>query len=382
MRAVRLAFIGVIGFLVAVVLLQNLTPFVPVRALDEYRKPAPAPDIIGKIVKGDGRVAAAINAWFDDRLGFRPILTRIANQIDYSLFGYSKKVLIGRDGWLFDPVNLEASISQARNPDGLRIELARLGAAAAFLERRNIRLVIISTPAKETIYGEMLPSRVPHRPAKDGFQELRSILKARDGRDWLYIDSQDILTAAKNDGAALYFRTDLHLTAFADLLIAKALVNRIAASQGIAWRWEPRIDMRPEKVEDGSNSRYLSVFSGTPELVEYPTPEARHSPDHPRTDEAFQTSPPEPFELVFHNQNPSPRLPAIVLFGSSFVDRYVTLGAYTNFKDVYRVRGTSDRLGEALRAIPPGTRYFVYQFWEPHLTTLQAAQIPQEKAAQ
>jgi hypothetical protein len=87
-------------------------------------------------------------------------------------------------------------------------------------------------------------------------------------------------------------------------------------------------------------------------------------------------SPAQPFEAIFHNRTNHSALPSTVLFGSSFLDRYLLVGAYSYFKDIYRVRGTSNQIGQALRAIPPGTRYFVFEFYEPHLPALRQAQIP------
>lgn len=49
---------------------------------------------------------------------------------------------------------------------------------------------------------------------------------------------------------------------------------------------------------------------------------------------------------------------------------------YANFSHVYRARGMSDYISDGLRNIPAGTRYFIYQFWEPDLSALRLAEIP------
>ena len=169
----RLKFVTLLAALILVTLIQTFVPFIKMRPLDEYRKPAPLPDIIGKIAYGDGRIATDINAWFDDRMGFRSILTRFANQIDYSIFGYSKKVLIGKDGWLFDPDFLTASLSYSRASDHLTVERKKISALAEFLKSRNVRLVVIATPAKETVYHELLPTRRPLGPKPSEFEKFR-----------------------------------------------------------------------------------------------------------------------------------------------------------------------------------------------------------------
>ena len=55
-RGERLKFVGIIAAAIVVTLFQTLVPFIKIRPLDEYRKPAPLPDIIGKISHGDGRM--------------------------------------------------------------------------------------------------------------------------------------------------------------------------------------------------------------------------------------------------------------------------------------------------------------------------------------
>ena len=101
-----------------------------------------------------------------------------------------------------------------------------------------------------------------------------------------------------------------------------------------------------------------------------------YNPNKPPLGEVFEKSPAKPYELIYHNETDRPRFPRIVLFGSSFLDLYFTVGFYPLFKDICRMRGTSDKIGEALAALPPGTRYFVYQFWDPHLVLLESAKIP------
>jgi len=367
-------FVGTIATAIGGTLFQTFAPFIEISGLDEYREPAPPPDIIGKIAHGDGRIAHDVNAWFDDRMGFRSVLTRVANQIDYSIFSYSEKVLIGKDGWLFDP----SVLTTARDPSSAIDELSRkMAQLAEFLRRRNIRLVVITTPAKETFYPEYLPTRRPSSPAITTFEKFSVYLKSGEGKDWIYIDSRNIFTRAKSDGVDLYFHTDHHSTTYGSLLIAKTFVNRLAEAEGVDWRWDPpNLELFPQDMENGSNLRFLSLFSYNKETILEPRGDYAY-PDNPPPDGIFEKSPPQPFEVIFHNQSGHSTLPRTVLFGSSFLDRYLSVGAYSHFRDVYRVRGKSDEIGPALQAIPEGTRYFVYQVWETHLMTLRDAEIPE-----
>ena len=157
MKPIKLSFVVAIVGLVLFTIVQSLTAFPPIAPLKEYRRPAAPPDVTATLVHGDGRLAASINAWFDDFIGLRPLLTRFANQVAYSVFGYSRKVLIGKDGWLFERQTFDALVSHERLMQDLELDRQKLDALAAYLHRRNIKLIVISTPAKEATVTGPLP---------------------------------------------------------------------------------------------------------------------------------------------------------------------------------------------------------------------------------
>jgi hypothetical protein len=245
MKAIKLIFVVAIVGLVLLTVVQSLTSFPPVAPLKEYRRPAAPPDVAATLIHGDGRLAAGINAWFDDRIGLRPFLTRFANEVAYSVFGYSRKVLIGKEGWLFERATSDALVSHERLVQGLELDRLKLDALAAYLQRRDIKLIVISTPAKEATVTGPLPVDAPRLPADRRFEKLRELLKTDDGKRWLYIDSKDVLEKAHIGANEAYHRTDLHMTAEATELIARALLDRIAESEGMTWRWQPRMAYIP-----------------------------------------------------------------------------------------------------------------------------------------
>lgn len=378
MKAIKLGFVAAVAAIVAVTLVQSFVrPLFPVAPLLEYRKAAPPPDIVRTVVEGDGRLAAGINAWFDDRLGFRPLLTRLANQIDYSLFGYSRKVLMGKDGFLFERREVDELVTHERD-QSIEVEKRVFDDLAAYLRTRGIRLVIVATPAKEAFYREFLPDHAPQPPAVRRLDRLRDVLKAGDGKQWLYIDSEAVIRAGRPDKVGLYYRYDLHMTPLGAGLVAQALVNRIAEDEGLTWRWRPRWELHPARVGGwGSGARYLSTFADNDELSDEFSPDKYHGPGHERPGEEFVASPPQPFEVIFRNHGPDARLPPTLLYGTSFLDLPLVLGMYSNFKAVYRVRGAA-RVDQVLSFIPPDVRYLVFEFWEPHSRAVRLNKIPRE----
>lgn len=376
MTAIKVGFVATIAVIVGVTLVQSFVrPLFPVAPLLEYRKAAPPPDIVRTVVEGDGRLAGGINAWFDDRLGFRPLLTRLANQIDYSLFGYSRKVLMGKDGYLFERREVDDLVVIERDQD-IEVEKRVFDELAAYLRPRDIRLIIVTTPAKEAFYREFLPDHAPGPPAVRRFDRLREILKAGDGKKWMYIDSEAVIRSGQPDKVGLYYRYDLHMTPLGAGLVAQALVNRIAESEGLTWRWRPHWDLRPFRIGGwGSGARYLSTFAENDELSNELPPDKYHGPGHARLGEEFEASPPKPFEVIFRSHSPDARLPPTLLYGTSFLDLPLVLGMYSNFKEVYRMRGPA-RVDQVLSVIPPDVRYLVFEFWEPHSRAVRYNNIP------
>jgi len=112
------AFLGCLTLALVLPLLQTLYPiFGPVVApLEERRAPSRFPSPL-LLLGTTGEFAAALNNWFDDRVGFRDLLIRTKNQIDYTFFRTSKKVYIGSNGWLF--LRGEGHAIEQLNNDGL-----------------------------------------------------------------------------------------------------------------------------------------------------------------------------------------------------------------------------------------------------------------------
>jgi hypothetical protein len=192
-RLVQAAFVGTFFALIALPLVPAIVPFGRSFPEAENRLPAPPPNF-AKILLGNGRMATELNRWFDDRVGFRWFFIRLYNQIDYSLFGHSNKVYVGREGMLFDRSFLDEKISAERAGDARRNAVQeKFAALARYLDRRNIRLVIVSNPSKASVYPELLPTDAPRFPAITQFDRLRRFL--RESPQWLYVDGQEVSTS-------------------------------------------------------------------------------------------------------------------------------------------------------------------------------------------
>jgi hypothetical protein len=370
MRHGKIAFVVVFIGLLLLPPLQMVFPIARIRPLDEKRRLAPFPDIIGTYLHGDGRVSTAINQWFDDHVGFRPWLVRLKHQIDYSLFSYSDKVLIGRDGWLYDPAFLAAVVRNERGGEaqGKRIE-ARFIRLAQLLAERKIRLVILSVPMKETIYPQFLPADAPRIPANTEFQKLRLFLRER--TDWIYIDGQDALPAC-GDYRFFHFM-DIHMTPQGPYCYARLVVDRIAAAEHRDSPWNGHFEFEPVINSNGGLADFLSVLRNP--TAETYVPSKMYDAEHSPPEGYFESNLPPGYRWIYHTREPyrEGRLPRTVLFGNSFSDHLLSAGFFLYFEDVYRGWGTGEELDLVLPGLPSGTRYFVLQFFEPLVADLLTA---------
>jgi hypothetical protein len=374
MRWAKIGFICVFVALMLLPALQAAFPLIDITPLDERRQLAPAPDVAGALLRGDGRLARSVNSWFDDRVGFRPLLVRLSNQLDYSLFRHSNRVVIGKDGWLYDPGFLALRVDAERQGEALgRALREKFLAIARYLAKRDIRLVVVSNPTKETVYPQFLPASAPRLPEFSEFDKFSLFLRRH--REWIYLDGGDVLARCRN-GHDLFTRTDHHLMPTAALCFPEELVGRIAIAEGRkASPWNEKFDSVDHPWGGGGLARFLAVFDPPTEIAydprglfnSVPPPQGR-----------FEKAPSPPFEEIYHTDpaHRADKFPQLVLFGNSFVDYYLPGGLINYFTDVYRIRGRSEDLSVALRNIPPGTRYFVLQFLEVWLAGFVTSDVP------
>jgi hypothetical protein len=374
MRRAKIGFVAVFFVLLLLPLLQMLRPMVKIRPLDEKRVLTPFPNIIARYAQGDGRISDPINQWFDDHVGFRLLFIRIKNQIDYSLFGYSSKVLIGRKGWLFVPGFIDGKIANARAGASKEAALrSQFVALAAYLSRRNIRLVLVSNPIKATVYPQFLPTDTPYFSTDDAFQNIRGFLKRETG--WIYVDGEDVLADCKP--YQLFYRQDIHITMPAAYCLAKEIVSRIAVAEGKpATFWDPKFTYHRVGGEYGGLVSFMSLLKDPTEV--YDVADQFFRLGQPTPEGSFVDDPQHFFESIYRTSpafRPD-RLPPTVLYGNSFTDFYLSAGMPFQFQDLYRVRSNGIPVEDMLRRIPPGTRYVVVQFLEAYLMQFMTYNIP------
>ena len=223
---VQRLFLGFVAFCLVVPLAQTLYPIFGksiVAPVEERRAANPFPPL-HLLTGANGDFAAKLNTWFDDRAGFRDLLIRAKNQVDYSLFNTSKEVFIGANGWLFHRHQFD-SIAHVD-----AVGLAALEASYLVLARRlndkDIHLIVVGYPQKVALYPEMAPPDMPLKPGGGNYEQFRDFLSSRS--ELTFIDAEPIMKVLKATSAELlYAKGDIHASQFAQRAVVKEIVARI-----------------------------------------------------------------------------------------------------------------------------------------------------------
>jgi alginate O-acetyltransferase complex protein AlgJ len=371
-------FLGLVAFCLAAPLVQTLYPIFGksiVAPVEERRAADPFPPL--RLLTGaNGDFAAGLNNWFNDRVGFRDLLIRAKNQVDYSLFHTSKKVYIGINGWLFYRNRFD-SIASA-DAAGLAALEASYLTLARRLNDKGIHLIVIGYPQKAALYPEMAPPDMPLPPAGGNYDRFRDFLASRS--ELTFIDAEPIMKDLKASSAELlYAKGDIHATQFAQRAVVKEIVTRIAQIEGRPdIHWDEKLTLTHLHWRGGIERNALAVLF--PPDNEIPVFEGGYSVGEPEPDGQWTVTDPDftdqadsgvgrPFDFEYRSRPElcRQRLPGTVLFGNSFSDYYWTLGLQRYFCFIRRARDPISRFKPFYETVPADTKYFIFEYYEPWL---------------
>jgi len=376
--------VGVFLGLLALPLAQAIHPLIATAPIDEKRVPRPFPRVSEFCDRTDDALASKLNGWFDDRIGFRDFMIRLKNQIDYSVFGTSAKVLIGRDGWLYHRGTLDAKVETER---ASQIKLREIEGffdwLQAYAADRDMLLVVVSYPDKATIYpNEMGPSFPTFREPRK-YELVRAYLRNKPGL--LYIDAEPILRE-ESRRHRVFYQTDVHTAFFGNIAMTHAVVDRIADALGRSdVYWNEHFSTRRYPFTIGSESHFIPLFTPLGEEIDAAIDQYELFRD---TADTLWIAPTEKVHVPGIGEQPvfdwlvrappgkeAGRLPPAALFGNSFSDSYFGLGIQRYFVEIRRARteirgiqtGRGNRLLPYLATMPAHVKILIYQYFEPLL---------------
>jgi alginate O-acetyltransferase complex protein AlgJ len=362
-KAFRIITIAVFCLVLLAPFSQEHLHLLEFQSLTENRLKKPRPTDWKSLFKLGGSFAQHYEEYFNDTYGFRDLLIRIKNQLDFSLFRQGEKVIIGRDNWLFYKSVVEAEeiyIEQA-HPEDFERMYTRLLQLNRLLASRGIKLVILPCPMNNTIYPEMLPPSAPRRPNPTGFARYTEFLWQHSEIESL--DAVALLEKLKQT-IPVYHQTDFHWNDPAGARVAQQLVNKLGRLSGKGDLWDQPIEIRKEKFTYGGENHALGLlwplreeglFLNTAHL-RTGRGEYRYSPDG--REWTYQTKLADTAKLI----------PPTVMIGDSFGDAFERAG-FANYFSYLRKSFVFD-LKKEISHLPEGTRFVVLQHIEPFLNAL------------
>jgi hypothetical protein len=159
-RSKILIFIVFLGIMFAPMIQKN-TQLISIKSLKGQPDPAQYPSFT---LKGwfSGEYQDKFNKATEENLGFRPLLVRMKNQAEYSLFGKANAsgVVVGRMNYLFEADYIRSYTGRDfLGDDFWREKFKRLKLVSDTLQKMGTRIAIVLEPGKATYAPELIPTR-------------------------------------------------------------------------------------------------------------------------------------------------------------------------------------------------------------------------------
>jgi len=143
--------------------------------------------VYSKDIYFNGQYQPGLEKYLEEKMGFRGILIRMRNQLDYSLFGYTANpdIIIGKGGMLFMGANIRNySGCYLVDENQVKNNIKRLKLIQDDLEKHNVGFLLIFAPGKATYYAERIPDNYWIRPVNN----YKNYIKALSGSGLNFID--------------------------------------------------------------------------------------------------------------------------------------------------------------------------------------------------
>jgi hypothetical protein len=334
-------------------------------SLTENRLRKTVPTNWTSLIERNSAFSRDFEDYFNDNYGFRDVLIRTKNQLDYSLFRRSEKVFIGRGDWLFyrSVVEQEQVAADRFSEETWNGLFERFLALNRALAARGMTLVVIPCPMKNTMYPEKVPANAPRRPHPSGYDRYRTFFLGHP--EIVTIDPFPILESLKNS-FQVYFRTDFHWTDPAGAEVAKALVNRLGTLSGKGSVWERPIAMKLAPQLVGGENHSLGLLWPISEIAPY------LALDHPEAAFGEYVYTKESNEWTYRTRLPDPSrlIPGTVMFGDSYADAFLRAGFTGYFIKFQKFYNWDFKTRFA--QIPEGTRFVIFEHIESLFGGLQS----------
>lgn len=335
---------------------QYFGGWISAERVNEHREAAAWPK--GKVLRAlalDKDFATRVETYFSDHFPLRALMLRLHGQLEYSLLGVAREVVVGNEGWLSDKKLLVEHLPHLDAVDEaqLRAGIMQLKKLQHWLQQRNVRFLMVVVPLKPTIYPAHYPQRYTGRAPRIGLQKFQEALALN---DISFIDVHAEFARRSGEGH-LYYKTDMHWSTVGVSYVAAAIVDRLSQELGKGPLWSEQL------------TRSFGDFSGE-ELKSIPLlwPRAERAPRWASSNPAYvKIEMGRPDLELFRGTDPARAvLPPTVMYGNSFMLDYPTVGYHNYFSESSRVLDYQF-FAKVLDAVEPKHKVFILHVYETQL---------------
>jgi hypothetical protein len=225
-----------------------------------------------------GKFQEAFDSYLEDHIGFRPLLVRLTNQIDYSLFNLARAegVVIGKEGYLYEYDYIRAYAGgDFLGETNIDKRMRRVKFVQEYLKREHdIDFVVVFEPGKASVYPEYIPETYLQN-RHDG-NNYNSFVKKAEQHSVRFIDYNSYFQRLRDTATyPLYARYGTHWTPYGMSFVADSLVRYMEDLRNIDMR-EMMIDSlvieHKARIEDYDIAAAMNLLCHLPdrEVLAYP----------------------------------------------------------------------------------------------------------------
>ncbi|MBI2465071.1 hypothetical protein HYV64_02910 [Candidatus Shapirobacteria bacterium] len=355
----KVLFIAIFLLLLVFPHIQTKTNIIRYRPLEENRKKLTIPpgNFITEIYNNQKIYTLAYEKYFNDNYGLRDLFIRLKNQIDYSLFGVSDEVLLGKDNWLFYKSVVEREeilLEQQSDVDFQNIQ-DKILALNKYFQDRGILLVMMPVPMKNSVYPEYYINPTTRRPTVTKFDKFMTYLKSHPKINT--IDVPEILSKNKNQ-YQLFYKTDFHWNDTAAYLISQETIKSINKWTNNSTPWMYQLNTRVDTNFVGGQTNYLATLTSPKEDAVHVANSPKGSVPDPAT--------PKPFLYYFKSPVTNQKLlPKTLFIGNSYFLNFLNTGIIDHFSETLMIH--SNDMAKIPSAVPKDVKIVIWQLIEVDL---------------
>lgn len=205
-------------------------------------------------------------AFFNDRIPFRNALVMLKGAADYYAFGTSpnKKVIIGKDGWLFFDHPADGNPMAGYRGYTLTEEEVKAFAEHCIRQRdrlaeEGIDFVIFIAPNKARIYSDKMPDSIG--PPAENYEVKQIVNYLRENTDLkVFYPIEELKRAREILPQDIYYKTDTHWNRIGGYVGTKVLLEALGINMP---DWETgEVTVFEDGERTGDLARLLGLFPG------------------------------------------------------------------------------------------------------------------------